>query len=104
MRATLVNRVRQLLVGVADDDAQGFTGSERRRSPAQQPEVQTSRVHHRINQLDEQGSSSIMAGCVQLVGLNEVKARLGSQWLKSAGEALLLAEQVLSEHLGPERE
>lgn len=42
-----------------------------------------------------------MAGCVQLLGLDRVKERLGRKWPEFADRVLLIAQQVLDQHLGP---
>jgi hypothetical protein len=41
----------------------------------------------------------VMAGCVALLGLDAVQARLGSRWEDVADRALLIAQEVLDQHL-----
>jgi hypothetical protein len=54
-----------------------------------------------IGRLDEQNIADVMAGCVQLLGLDQIKERLGRQWPAVADKALLIAQTALDEHLGP---
>jgi hypothetical protein len=55
-----------------------------------------------IGRLEEQSVPDVMAGCVQLLGLDQIKDRLGRQWPEVADKALSIAQRALDEHLGPE--
>jgi hypothetical protein len=58
-------------------------------------------VRELISRLDDQNIAIVMAGCVQLLGLDQIRERLGRQWPVVADQALLIAQQALDEHLGP---
>jgi hypothetical protein len=53
-----------------------------------------------LERLDAQGSSPfVMAGCVMVLGLDAVEARLGPRWEVVADKAVLIAQEVLDQHL-----
>ena len=55
-----------------------------------------------VSQIRARKSSAVMAGCVLLVGLDEIRARLGQEWNTLADRATAIAEEVLRQFLGPQ--
>lgn len=58
-------------------------------------------VRQLIDRLDHDGEPSIVAGCVQILGLDEIRARLGTDWSDLADQILEIAQEALQTHLGP---
>lgn len=58
-------------------------------------------VRNLIARLEQQAATSVMAGCVQLLGLDQVKERLGASWEAHADRALLIAQEALEAFLSP---
>lgn len=99
MRAKgFVERLKEIFTGTAR--AEPGTGGKRAFSHA--GAVQQAReVRSLIGRLEEQNASDVMAGCVQLLGLDQIKQRLGRHWAEVADQALLIAQRALDEHLSP---
>jgi hypothetical protein len=53
-----------------------------------------------MRRVEQRDASTIMSGCVRLLGLDGVRERLGAQWNDYAERAGLIARQVLDECLG----
>lgn len=90
-----VERLKEIFAGTDKPRA----GKRRHRSGVSLDQAQD--VRDLINRLDEQNIPDVMAGCVQLLGLDQIKERLGPQWPEVADKALLIAQRALDEHLGP---
>jgi EAL domain-containing protein (putative c-di-GMP-specific phosphodiesterase class I) len=48
------------------------------------------------------GSATVMAGSIQLLGMAEIKQRLGGRWSEMANSAFRIAEQTIKRHLTAE--
>ncbi len=99
MRASdFLGRLRELFLAAGrspDGDAHtaGLTGID---APDQ-----TEISRRFVEQLDQQGVTSIMTGCVLLLGLDRVKLRLGRKWAAFESRVHVIAQEVLDEQLGP---
>jgi hypothetical protein len=94
-----VERLKEIFTGTE----KGGTGKSRRRSLwSGAAAAQAQDVRDLIGRLEDQNVPDVMAGCVQLLGLDPIKDRLGRQWPEIADKALLIAQTALDEHLGPE--
>ena len=94
-----VERLKEIFTGT---DRVG-TGRGRARSLSSELAAEQAQdVRNLIGRLEEQDIPDVMAGCVQLLGLDPIKDRLGRQWPEIADKALLIAQRALDEHLGPE--
>jgi hypothetical protein len=82
------------------DKAPGQQRPYRAASPADAA-TQAQDLRNLIGRLDEQNIADVMAGCVQLLGLDQIKERLGPKWPVVADKALLMAQMALDEHLSP---
>lgn len=74
--------------------------SDRDSAPRRSAE-QASDVLKLIERLETQDTPTVIAGCVQLLGLDEIKQRLGPQWGEFADRALVIAQGTLDAHLAP---
>jgi hypothetical protein len=92
-----VERLKEIFTGTEKVG----TGKGRQRSAALVAQ-QAQDVRNLIDRLDEQNIPDVMAGCVQLLGLDPIKDRLGRKWPEMANKALSIAQRALDEHLGPE--
>lgn len=64
---------------------------------------QTANLRQLFQQLeDTDATTSIMTGCVQLLGLDRVKQRLGAHWDQVSDRAMLIAQETLNRDLGPQ--
>lgn len=89
----LVERIKELLIGRADEFAVMSADTQSRPVPTLRPD-HASGVRQLLERMDEiDPSQSVMAGCVQLLGLDKIKARLGSRWETVADKALLITKR-----------
>lgn len=93
-----VERLKEIFTGTEKVG----TGRSRHRSLSGLAAEQAQDVRDLIGRLEEQNIPDVMAGCVQLLGLDPIKDRLGRQWPEVADKALLIAQRALDAHLGPE--
>lgn len=92
-----VERLREIFTGKAK-----ARRSSRHRAFSLAGAVEQAReVRDLIGRLEEQNVPDVMAGCVQLLGLDQIKERLGRHWAEVADKALLIAQTALDEHLSP---
>ena len=93
-----VERLREIFTGTERPSA----GRSRSRhlSPGESV-AQAQEVRDLIGRLEDQDIADVMAGCVQLLGLDQIKERLGKHWAAVADRALLIAQEALDKHLGP---
>jgi GGDEF domain-containing protein len=57
-------------------------------------------VRDLIDRLRAQDADSVVAGCVQVLGLQQLKDRLGDSWGKLSDRALAIASEALDRNLG----
>lgn len=100
MRDSIFERIKQLFVSDGDNSDHVAIAENYQNSRGQTAAELADSVRRIIGQLDEQGSPSLLGGCVQLLGLDQIKGRLGPRWTTVAEQALVIAEEVLSERLG----
>lgn len=96
---SLLDRIKKLLDGRAP--VRVVTSTYLQTPLATKPGADhASGVRRLLERMDAiEPSQSVMAGCVQLLGLDKIKARIGSRWEAVADQALLIAEEVLGQHL-----
>lgn len=92
-----VERLREIFTGTD----RGSSRDRKRALSLRDPVEQAQEVRELIDRLEEQNIPDVMAGCVQLLGLDQIKERLGKQWADVADKALLIAQRALDENLGP---
>lgn len=100
MRESILERIKRLFVSDVESPGHVAISENCQNSRGQTAAAQAGRVRRIIGQLDEQGSPSLLGGCVQLLGLDRIKGRLGPRWINVAEKALVIAEEVLFERLG----
>lgn len=100
MRDSIFERIKQLFVSDGDSSDHVAIAANYQNLRGQTAAALADSVRRVIGQLDEQGSPSLLGGCVQLLGLDQIKGRLGPRWTTVAEQALVIAEEVLSERLG----
>jgi EAL domain-containing protein (putative c-di-GMP-specific phosphodiesterase class I) len=62
----------------------------------------SSEPHGSFGEMRKASSPTVMAGSIQLLGMAEIKQRLGAQWSAVADVALEIAEQSIRRHLSTE--
>ncbi|WP_173088362.1 hypothetical protein [Devosia sp. 1635] len=90
----LLKRVRELFTG--SSKAVGFAAATSASSP------RVNDIAGLVSHIRARNSTAVMAGCVLLVGLDEIRARVGEGWNTLADRATGIAEEVLQQFLGPQ--
>ena len=57
-------------------------------------------IRQLVKRMDEAGSSTLLTGSVQLVGLSKIREKLGSAWDAIAVKAAAIAEEEIGRRLG----
>lgn len=93
-----IERVKGLFVGAESPEPAARRIGEHHLSSTRAVD-QARGVRQLIDRLEEQDASTIMAGCIQFLGLDNIKKRLGQQWPGFVDRALMIAEEALQHHL-----
>jgi hypothetical protein len=101
MQDSFLERVRRLFAGGDETVSISKENPEHRHLLDKFEAVQAAGIRRLIDKLDAQGSTSLVGGCVELLGLEQIKDKLGPQWDAFSNQALAIAEEVLDQHLGP---
>lgn len=81
-----------------------FERWRKKKEPAIQPKSRPRRYHRErsllgvLNEMLEQNGKAL-AGRVHLIGLNEIKLKLGPRWDKSKSQVYTITENIISRHL-----
>lgn len=93
-----LERLKAVFTGRDGTEGRASRISNRAFAPLESTE-QARDVRQLIERLEMQDTSTVIGGCVQLLGLDQVKQRLGPQWGEFADRALLIAQEALDAHL-----